>query len=143
MRRPLLSAVFCACVAAACSKNTPNPPQVGPAGPQVIRGTEGIGWTQSAASSAELNTFRYALYVDGVRVPLSNASGDATSSATSRDVPCTVRLPPLMLGAHTLELASYIVDGSSVLESTRSAALQVTVAPVATRDVPSTPEPAP
>ena len=39
---------------------------------------------------------------------------------------CSARLPTLTAGAHTLELASFITDGS-VLESARSAALRVTV----------------
>ena len=39
---------------------------------------------------------------------------------------CSARLPTLTAGAHTLELASFITDGS-VLESARSAALSVTV----------------
>ena len=91
---------------------------------RVITGTERLGWDQRAADAVELGTFRYAIYVDGVRSELTDVSCETSSSGGA--YPCSVRLPPLTAGTHVLELASFIVSGS-VLESARSAPIQLTV----------------
>ena len=67
---------------------------------------------------------RYTIWVDGVRSELTGVSCDTTAAADG--FPCSARLPALSAGAHTLELSSFVIDGS-VLESARSAALRVTV----------------
>ena len=96
-----------------------------PSPPGTISGTERLGWTQAAADAAELATFRYAIYVDSVRSELSGAS----CAPAAPDFSCMAPLPSMPAGAHTLELASFIVVGDAVLESARSVALQVTVSP--------------
>jgi glucose/arabinose dehydrogenase len=112
-------------LAAACSKSSPPPPEVTPpAGGETINGTERLGWTQRAADAVELAAVRYAIYVDGTRSELAGASCAPTAAADG--FACSARLPTLTAGAHTLELASFITDGS-LLESARSAALRVTV----------------
>ena len=111
--------------AAACSKSSPPPPEVTPpAGGETINGTERLGWTQRAADAVELAAMRYAIYVDGTRSELGGAS--CAPAAAADGFACSARLPTLTAGAHTLELASFITDGS-LLESARSAALRVTV----------------
>ncbi len=122
--RAIASAV--ALLAAACSKSSPPPPEVTPpAGSETINGTERLGWTQRAADAVELASVRYAIYVDGVRSELAGASC-AAAAAAADGFACSARLPALTAGAHTLELASFVTDGS-LLESARSAALRVTV----------------
>jgi len=117
----LLAVIF----VASCSRSSPAPPEVTPpAAGETINGTERLGWTQRAADSAELAAVRYAIYVDGTRSELAGAS--CAAAATADGFACSARLPSLSAGAHTLELASFITDGS-VLESARSAALRVTV----------------
>jgi len=120
-------AIACAVtlLAAACSKSSPPPPEVTPpSGAETINGTERLGWTQRAADAVELATVRYAIYVDGTRSELAGASCAPTAAADG--FACSARLPTLTAGAHTLELASFVTDGST-LESARSAALRVTV----------------
>src|SRR5437763_4795299 len=116
------------CVAsAACSGKppAPAPPIVTPpSAGETITGAERIGWTERAADAVDLALVKYAIYVDGTRSELS-ASCDA-STFTPDGVVCSAKLPALTTGAHVLELASFIVEGS-VLESSRSAALRVTV----------------
>lgn len=108
----------------ACSKNTPEPPVVTPGPPESVNGSEKIAWTQTAADSAELSNFRYAIYVDGVRSALAGASCQPPSSATSANFDCVAPLPAMSAGAHTLELATFLADNPT-FESARSAALQV------------------
>jgi glucose/arabinose dehydrogenase len=114
-----------ALLAAACSKSSPPPPEVTPpAGGETINGTERLGWTQRAADAVELSAVRYAIYVDGTRSELAGAS--CAPAAAADGFACSARLPTLTAGAHTIELASFVTDGS-LLESARSAPLRVTV----------------
>jgi hypothetical protein len=113
-------------ITAACGGNPPQPPVLTPpAGSETITGTEQIGWDQRAGDTVELAAIRYAIYVDGVRSELTGARCASTASAAG--YACTASLPHLNNGAHTLELTSFVQDGA-LLESSRSAALQVTVA---------------
>src|SRR5438093_7047910 len=110
--------------AACSSKPSPAPPEMTPPpGGETINGTERIGWTQRAADAIELSAVKYAIYVDGTRSELTATCDPAPSTDAFA---CSARLPSLTAGAHTLELASFIVDGS-ILESARSAPLRVTV----------------
>jgi glucose/arabinose dehydrogenase len=109
----------------ACSNSTPSPPQVTPPSTvETINGSERIGWTERAGDAVELSSVRYAIYVDGARSELASVSCDSTASADG--FACSAKLPPLSAGAHILELASFVVDGS-LLESARSASLHVNV----------------
>ena len=120
-----LIVVVALAVVAGCSRSSPAPPEVTPpAAGETINGTERIGWNQRAADAVELAAVRYAIYVDGMRSELAGAS--CATAATADGFACSARLPTLSAGAHTLELASYVTDGS-VLESARSAPLRVTV----------------
>ena len=113
----------------ACGGNSPPQPPVitPPAGGETINGTERIGWDQPAADAVELAAIRYAMYVDGTRTELTGVAC-APSSTTAR-FSCASPLPSLARGAHTLQISSFVTDGT-VLESARSAALNVTVVPV-------------
>lgn len=113
------------CFVAACSGSAPQPPIVTPpAGGETITGSERIGWDQRAGDAQELTAIRYVIYVDGSRRDLADVN--CATTASSSGYPCTARLPAMNAGAHTLELASYVQDGA-LLESARSAPLQVTV----------------
>jgi glucose/arabinose dehydrogenase len=106
-----------------------------PSPPVTITGNERIGWDQPASDAAELATFRYVVYVDTAnRVELTGTT--CATASTSGSFACTAPLPRLTNGAHTLELASFIVDGST-LESPRSGPLRVTVGAVAPTDAAS------
>jgi glucose/arabinose dehydrogenase len=111
---------------AACEKKTPPPtPTPNGGGVETISGTERLGWDQRAFDTVELATFRYAIYVDGNRSEVADAS--CGSSAGASGFSCSGRLPAMAPGAHTLELAAFVVEGGATLESARSAALRVTV----------------
>lgn len=123
-----VSAAIAVISSAACGRTSPAPPTVQPVPEERVTGSERLGWDQRASDAAELATFRYVIYVDGARTDASEVScGSTTSSA---GFPCSTRLPAMSMGAHTLELATFIVDGS-VLESSRSAPLRVNVTPAA------------
>ena len=100
----------------------PSPPAPGDG--DVITGGERFGWDQPAASGAELAAFRYAMYVDDVR---SEAADVSCAAAQANGVfACTSRMPAMAAGAHTLQVAAFVSDGVSILESSRSAPLRVT-----------------
>ena len=89
----------------------------------LINGTERFGWDQPAADAGELGTFRYALYLDGVRREAEDVScGGAPAPA---GFACTCRLPAMSAGAHTLAVAAFVIDAGTTRESPPSAALAV------------------
>jgi glucose/arabinose dehydrogenase len=98
-----------------------------PAAGETINGSERIGWDQIAVDSTDLAAIRYAIYVDNTRAELTNVS--CAPASAGGPFACAAKLPVLTPGAHTLELASFVVDGS-VLESTKSAPLRVVVSAV-------------
>jgi glucose/arabinose dehydrogenase len=101
---------------------SPNPQ---PQPDERITGNERLGWDQQAGDAVELATFRYAIYVDTARFELAGVSCSSTSGATG--FPCSARLPTMAPGSHTLELAAFVVDGATVIESGRSASIRVVV----------------
>ena len=108
-----------ALVVAACRADPPPPPSGG----ETISGTERFGWEQPAADAAELATFRYAIYVDDVR---GEATGVACASApVAGRFPCSSGLPSMSNGTHSLSVASFVLDGGMVRESTRSVPVSV------------------
>jgi glucose/arabinose dehydrogenase len=113
--------------AVACGSKTPPPPSTGPGTgtAESITGRERIGWDQQAGDATELATFRYAIYVDGVRSEVADAS--CANSAGSSGFFCSGRLPTMSSGAHTLELATFNVAGGDSVESSRSSPLRVVV----------------
>ncbi len=116
-------------ILSACGSDSPQAPRV-PSSPttgqgESITGRERFGWDQPASDAAELASLRYAMFVDGARVEVTGVSCAAT--ATSAGFACSAALPALSAGAHTLALAAFVIDGTTVLESERSAALQVVV----------------
>ncbi len=88
-----------------------------------ITGNERLGWNQTAGNAGELNRMQFVAYVDGNRVELSGAACTGSTSP----FPCSSRMPSMSAGAHTIELASYVMDGANQLESPRSLPLRVTV----------------
>jgi glucose/arabinose dehydrogenase len=103
-----------------CDKNRPPTTP----GDNQITGNERLGWDQQAANATELATFRYALYIDGARNELADAS--CANAAGSSGFACTARFPSMSVGSHTLELATFVA-GNPSLESARSSPLSVTV----------------
>ncbi len=91
---------------------------------ETISGAVRLGWDQRAATATEIGAIRYALYADNTRSELSNAT--CTPTADTGAFACSATLPALTPGMHTLQLASFIIDGSA-LESPRSTALRVNV----------------
>jgi glucose/arabinose dehydrogenase len=120
--------VFASFMLASCSDSnaTPPPPPTVPPGSVTITGNERLGWDQPAADNAQLATFRYAIFVDGTRSELTGVSCDALQGANG--FPCAAPLPRMSAGSHTLQLTTFIFDGTTLFESDRSAGLQVVVA---------------
>jgi aldose sugar dehydrogenase len=113
-----VAAAFSFLAVTACGR-TPAPPPDEP-----VAGTERLGWTQAAADAVELGTFRYIVYIDGQRFELAGAS--CARSQPQADFSCSAPIPRMSSGTHTLEIATFIVEGTT-FESSRSAPIQVTV----------------
>jgi glucose/arabinose dehydrogenase len=122
-----LFALFACLAIAACSEKeppAPNPGNPGNPGDGIpVSGSERLGWSQQASDAAALAQFQYAAYVDNARVTLNGVTCGTT--ATDAGFECSAPLPPLTPGAHTLELAAFVMDPSGVLESSRSGPLRV------------------
>ena len=111
---------------AACGggNSSPAPPTTPPgSGVVQVTGTEKIGWDQSAVDLADLQSFSYVVFVDGVQGALNGAS--CGSSAGTNGYPCTAPLPPLTNGQHTLQLATVRTSGGASAQSDPSPALTV------------------
>ena len=119
------SYVLLALLTIGCGRTPPPAPSPGPGGGETISGRERLGWDQPAGSTAELATFRYAIYVDGARSEIADATCGAAAGAGG--FACSGRLPAMSNGSHTLELAAFY-DAGGIVESAKSAPLNVTVA---------------
>jgi len=108
-----------------CNKKAPEAPDPGPTPDGDVRVSPGdrLGWTQQAPDAGELASYQFALYLDGFRLTLTGVSCARAASATAFD--CSAALPTFTAGVHTLQLATFVVDGASTAESPRSAALRV------------------
>jgi glucose/arabinose dehydrogenase len=106
------------------SGDTEEPPP-GSGGGETITGRERLGWDQASSSASVLNTYRFAIYVDGNRSEMADVTCGSNESASG--FPCSGRLPAMGAGTHVLELAAFTDNGTPV-ESARSAQLRVTVA---------------
>jgi glucose/arabinose dehydrogenase len=115
-------ALACICVSG-CDQREPETPDPGnPSGEVRVSPGDRLGWLQQAADAAEVASFQFALYVDGTRTTLAGVS---CTPAAGGAFDCSGTLPMLTTGTHTLELASFVVDGSTTIESARSAAIRV------------------
>ena len=136
LRSLALIVVTCLCVAG-CDKKEPETPDPGdPSGEVPVSPGDRLGWMQQAADAVQVASFQYALYVDGSRMPLSNATCTAAASGTGFD--CSAPMPTLSAGSHTIELASFVVDGALTIESVRSAPLRVFFSGPSTFPIPAT-----
>ncbi len=128
MRRLLTFVAICSL---GCG-STPPPPadSPAPAAGQTISGLERVGWDQQAREADEIATLGFALYVDGARHEIADAV--CTPVTGSEQFACTGRLPPMVNGPHTLEVASFRTSGGEAVESPRSPPLRVVVAAVST-----------
>jgi hypothetical protein len=90
---------------------------------ETITGGERFGWDQPAADAGELAAFRYAVYVDDARSEAADVA--CTPAPSSGRFPCTSALPAMPSGAHTLQIAAFVIDGGIIRESARSAAVRV------------------
>ena len=105
---------------AACGGSNTSPP---PGDVERITGLERFGWEQPAVDAGELAAFRYALYVDDARSEATDVS--CVPAASSGRFTCTCRLPALTAGAHTLQVAAFVLDGGVTRESARSSAVRI------------------
>jgi glucose/arabinose dehydrogenase len=129
----VLVTFFCV---AACDKNDPEDRDSDtPSGEVRVSPGDRLGWTQQAADAVQLAAFQYALYVDGSRMTLANATCAAAASGT---FDCSAPIPTLSAGSHTIELASFVADGTVTIESSRSAPLRVLFAGPSTFSAPAT-----
>jgi hypothetical protein len=110
---------FVSCVAFVSCGGSPS----SPTDAETITGSERFGWDQPAADAGELASFRYAMYVDETRTEAADVS--CAAGQTSGRFGCTSRLPSMPSGAHTLQVAAFVIDAGLVRESARSATVRV------------------
>src|SRR5262245_25283563 len=93
--------------------DSPSPPDTGDDGGsvQTIRGTERLGWNQTAGDANELASYQYAIYVDGVRAELTGTN--CSPAGSGQNFSCSAPLPPLSSGQHTLQVATFSRAGGS------------------------------
>jgi len=87
--------------------------------------------------AAELDTFRYAIYLNDVRSELAGVTCLPPPIRASNDFACSAPLPALASGTNKIELAAFII-GAQVLESARSTPLFLARAAMASK-MPATP----
>ena len=91
--------------------------------PIIVSGNERLGWDQIADDDAQIATFRYIAFVDGLPVDLTGAT--CARSSTDATFSCTAPLPPMSFGLHTIDIAT--ATNGSALQSGRSNRLRVLV----------------
>jgi len=125
----LLRAAIATSLAAVVACDSNQPPSSPPAGSGggTVSGTERLAWVQGADNINDISIYQYAAYVDGARRVLQGVTCNPTS-ATAAD--CTVALPALGAGRHTLEVAAFFTAGEFLFESLKSSSIEVTVAGV-------------
>jgi len=111
--------LICAVLLTACRGDSPP----APTGGDTITGTERFGWEQPAADAAELATFRYAIYVDDARNEATGVS--CAQAAVNGRFSCSSALPSMANGTHNLSVASFVLDGGVIRESSRSTPVSV------------------
>jgi glucose/arabinose dehydrogenase len=127
-RTLILLVALCICLSG-CDKKGPETPDPGvPAGEVRVSPGDRLGWTQQAADAIEMGSLQFAIYVDGVRATFTGVSCTSTGSAFE----CSAILPTLTSGSHTLELASFVADGTATIESPRSSPLRVSAGSAST-----------
>jgi glucose/arabinose dehydrogenase len=116
----------------ACSEKptVPATPSMSSSPEQTVGVNDRIAWDQTAADAAELGTFQYAIYVDGTRSELPDVT--CATVPVGGTFVCSARLPSMSPGRHLLELAAFVTEGGSVLESARSQGLRITFVGVLT-----------
>src|SRR5262245_6793774 len=126
MRGALLIILICLSVSACGGSKPPQSPSSdSPSGEMKVTGRERIHWNQRAADTLELSTFRYAVYIDGVRSELTGVSCGSTKGSDGFE--CSAPLPRLTIGSHTLEMATFI-ETDGIYESDRTAPLRLSFA---------------
>lgn len=125
MRWPSLPALVLILTAGCGGSGNPPDSTKPPGGSgESITGRERLGWNQSAADSAELASFRYGVYIDNAnRVLLA----DVSCSPSGATFQCSSRMPSMSAGSHRIELVTIVMRDGQEVESTRSAALMVTM----------------
>ena len=128
MRR-LLQITFSTTLVALAGCDESRPPMSPPPGGSGdrITGRERLGWTQAATGEDDPATYRYAVYVDGVRRVLEQEVCRGQASNAVATLECSAPLPPMSAGPHTLELAAFVTSGNTIIESARSAPLHVNI----------------
>jgi len=124
--RRLCAIVLTAIAGVSCGGSSPPPGSSDPGDTgERITGSERLGWNQAASDASELANFAYAAYVDGNRNVLSGVS---CTNAQGGSFQCSSRMPAMSPGSHTLELASFVTESGTTVESERSSPFRVTLA---------------
>jgi Glucose / Sorbosone dehydrogenase len=125
VRWPLASLlVLCTAAVAGCDgdSSSSSPPPSGSA--ESVTGRERVAWIQGSVSSSDMMVLQFAAYIDGTRHVLE---GFTCSPSSGDSFSCSAPLPTLTARRHTLEIVSFFNSSTGLVESPRSAALQLVV----------------
>ena len=126
--------VLCTAAVAGCDGDSSpsSPPPSGSA--ETVTGRERVGWTQPSVSASDMMVLQYAAYIDGSRRVLEGFTCSPSSGDTFE---CSAPLPQLTAGRHTFEIVTFFNSGTGVVESPRSAPLQLMVSGVVSQSAAS------
>ena len=88
-----------------------------------LTGREHLAWDQRIPQASDLPRYRFAVYVDSVRVELADASCNEPVETVAL---CTAPLPAMKPGRHALAVVSYTMP--EYIDSPRALPIEVTVA---------------
>ena len=119
--------VLCTAAVAGCDRDSSpsSPPPSGPA--ETVTGRERVAWVQPSVSASDMMVLQYAAYIDGSRRVLE---GFTCSPSSGDSFECSAPLPQLTAGRHVFEIVTFFNSGTGVVESPRSAPLQLMVSGV-------------
>jgi glucose/arabinose dehydrogenase len=125
MAARVLALVLVVCLNSGCGSPSAPPPNPEPPAIDVTPSNR-LGWDQQAADTDTLAMFGYAAYVDGTgRFVLTGVSCGPVPGPSGFG--CSSQLPPMSVGVHTIELATFVVAGGSMTEGARSSPIRVNV----------------
>ncbi len=113
LRAATLLGAFALAAAGGCNSSDKPPEQSPGTGTgETITGRERLGWDQTAASVSELNTYRFAIYVDGNRSEMADVT--CAASAGPSGFACPGRLPALSSGSSVLKAPVFTTGNGTV-----------------------------
>jgi aldose sugar dehydrogenase len=123
----LAACVLIAALGSGCTGSSQDAPSAAEppfsSNPTVVHGSEHLGWGQVGAA----DSYQFLAYVDGAPQDLADAACQATADPAQFN--CTASLPTMAAGTHRLRMTAAIQTGTGLVESPKSAPVDVLMQP--------------